>query len=711
MVFLYYDYTGMSVQLFDNPIEYLKGVGPKRAEVLKKELNIFTFFDLLSYYPFRYVDRSRFFKISEINADTTYIQLKGKISGVRTVGAGRAARLTATFSDDTGEIELVWFQGHKWVKDKIKEGQEYILFGKPAVFNRKYNFTHPDIEVYNPDDQYIGETLQGIYYSSEKLKSVGFNTKGLSKIMKTVISIMKGYIAENLTDNIIQSLKLMPREDALTTIHFPSNPEVLEKARARLKFEELFFVQLRLLRLKQIRQQKTEGLKFIKVGDFFNQFYHQCLKFELTTAQKKVIKEIRQDTGSGHQMNRLLQGDVGSGKTLVALMTMLIALDNNFQCCLMVPTEILAQQHFRNISAMTAILNIKTGLLTGSVKPSAKSKIRSELLSGEMQIVIGTHALIEDNVQFFNLGLVVIDEQHRFGVEQRARLWTKNEISPHILVMTATPIPRTLAMTLYGDLDISVIDELPPGRKEIKTYHFTDSDRLKLFGFMRKQIKEGWQIFVVYPLIEESETLDMKYLMDGYESMVRAFPLPEYAVSIVHGKMKSTVKEYEMNRFINRETNIMIATTVIEVGVDIPNATVMVIENAERFGLSQLHQLRGRIGRGAEQSYCILMTGEKVTEYARKRVEIMVRSNDGFEIAEADLRLRGPGDLEGTQQSGLVDLRLADIVKDEKILKYARNIALEIIQEDPSLESDKNRRMTDFLKFLDRKKTEYSLIS
>lgn len=701
----------MTAYLLDNPIEYLKGVGPKRAEVLRKELAVFTYYDLLSYYPFRYIDRSKFFGINEINADTTYMQLKGHISSMKTLGGGRSSRLTAIFSDDSGEIELVWFQGHKWIKDKLKEGVEYIVFGKPTLFNGKFNFTHPDIEPYNPEDEYIGETLQGIYYSSEKLKSAGFNTKGISKVMKTLLSLIKGYIHENLPEEIKIPIKLISREEALINIHFPQNPDLLKKAQLRLKFEELFFIQMRLLRIKQIRQSKSDGLRFPVIGTYFNDFYNNHLPFVLTNAQKKVIKEIRMDVGSGIQMNRLLQGDVGSGKTLVALVTMLIALDNKYQCCMMVPTEILAQQHFRNIGHMLDGMDIKIEMLTGSTKPSHRKKIQEQLQSGELQIVIGTHALIEEKVQFDNLGLVIIDEQHRFGVEQRSRLWTKNQLTPHILVMTATPIPRTLAMTLYGDLEISVIDELPPGRKPVKTFHYYDSDRLRLFGFMRRQIREGRQVYVVYPLIEESETLDLKYLMDGYESITREFPLPEYAVSVVYGKMKAAAKEYEMKRFIKGETCIMVATTVIEVGVDVSNASVMVIENAERFGLSQLHQLRGRTGRGANQSYCILMTSYKLTEYARKRIDTMVNSNDGFEIAEADLRLRGPGDIEGTQQSGIVDLRIADLIKDEKLLKYARNIAIEIFNNDPLLSKKENGRIREYLLYIDSKKPGYASIS
>ncbi len=687
----------MSNVFLDTPIEFLKGVGPKRADLLKKELNIFTFRDLLLYFPFRYVDRSKIYTISEIQADLMYVQLRGVIVDLHEIGEKRGRRLVASLMDSSGEIELVWFQGIKWVKESIKADTEYVVFGKPTIFNRKFNIPHPELELASEFDKTIGISLQGIYSTTEKLRSRGLGNRNLVKLIKTLVLLSAGKIPEILSADIVHKLGLLSREEALINIHFPEDQRLLQKAQARLKFEELFFIQLRLLKEKAKREHKPNGHLFSKVGNYLNEFYKEKLTFELTSAQKKVIKEIRKDLGSGHQMNRLLQGDVGSGKTLVALMCMLIALDNGYQTGLMAPTEILANQHFNTITTMTEGLGLNIGLLTGSTTASNRKKLFNQLQNGEMHILIGTHALIEEKVQFGNLGLVVIDEQHRFGVAQRARMWEKNDNPPHILVMTATPIPRTLAMTLYGDLDLSVIDELPPGRKPVKTYLYTDSARLKLFGFIREKVKEGRQIYIVYPLINESETLDLKDLMDGYESIVREFPLPEYAVSIVHGQMKAADKDYEMQRFIRKETQIMVSTTVIEVGVDVPNASVMVIENAERFGLSQLHQLRGRVGRGADQSYCILMAGYKLTKEARVRLETMVNTNDGFEIAETDLRLRGPGDLQGTQQSGLVELKIANLVKDEKILKYARSLAAEVLSEDPDLLSPQNRPMNDYL--------------
>jgi ATP-dependent DNA helicase RecG len=701
----------MTREYQETPVEFLKGVGPKRAELFRSELNVHTLSDLISYYPFRYIDRSRIFKISEIEPDIAYVQLKGTLSAIRIVGEKRARRMSAIFRDDTGEIELVWFQGIKWIEGTIFPNIEYIVFGKPTVFNRRYNIAHPEIERADEFSKNIAQTLQGIYSTTEKLKNRGLNNKNLVKLMKELIVQSQGKIPETLSPEVIGKLNLMGREEALRNIHFPDDQAKLLKAQARLKFEELFFIQLSLLKDKILRQQRIRGFVFSSVGEKVNRFYKEKLPFELTEAQKRVIREIRKDLGNGQQMNRLLQGDVGSGKTLVALMSMLIALDNGYQSCLMAPTEILAGQHLATLSRMTEGLDIRIGLLTGST-PAAKRRVMHEQLqSGEMDILIGTHALIEDPVLFKNLGLVIIDEQHRFGVAQRAKMWSKSDNPPHILVMTATPIPRTLAMTLYGDLDISVIDELPPGRKPVKTLLNSDAARLKIFGFMKQKIKEGRQIYVVYPLIKESETLDLKHLMDGYESVVRDFPLPEYAVSIVHGKMKPADKNYEMQRFINNQTQIMVSTTVIEVGVDVPNASVMVIENAERFGLSQLHQLRGRVGRGADQSYCLLMTGEKVSQEARKRLQTMVETNDGFRIAEVDLQLRGPGDLQGTQQSGLLDLKIADIIKDEKILKYARSLASEILLDDPSLELEKNRALARQLAIMKKDFVNWSLIS
>lgn len=695
----------------ETSIEFLKGVGPQRAALLSKELNIKTFGDLLLYYPYRYIDRSVFNKIADIDADQPFVQLKGRIIFLETIGKNRAMRLVATFRDNTGDIELVWFQGIKWVKEKIKANVDYIVFGKPVLFNRKFNIAHPEIEEVTNETSSVSKGLQPFYSSTEKLRAKGLDSRGIARLTRNLIDIAKGNIYETLPDYILLKLKCVSREEAFRNIHFPDSSFNLEKARNRLKFDELFFIQLRLIINKIIRSKKISGHKFTVIGNAFNEFFHNYLPFELTNAQKKVIKEIRADVATGKQMNRLLQGDVGSGKTLVALMTMLMAVDNGCQACLMAPTEILAVQHFETISNMLGNMDVNIELLTGSTKKAKRRKLSENLLSGEIKILIGTHALIEESVQFKNLGIVIIDEQHRFGVAQRALMWKKNVIPPHILVMTATPIPRTLAMTLYGDLDYSVIDELPPGRKPIKTYHYYDSARLKVFGFMKQKIKEGRQIYIVYPIINESETLDLKDLMDGYESITREFPLPDYAVSVVHGQMKFSDREYEMQRFVKGETQIMVATTVIEVGVDVPNASIMIIENAERFGLSQLHQLRGRVGRGNEQSYCILISGYKLTADGRKRLETMVQTTDGFVIAEADLKLRGPGDLQGTQQSGIIDLRLSDLARDEKIVKYARKIAEEIIEDDPNLNLEKNRRVLFQVKILQSKSENWSMIS
>jgi ATP-dependent DNA helicase RecG len=701
----------MSSEFLNTAIEYLKGVGPKRAALLKSELGIFTFDDLLNYYPFRYIDRSKFSKVSEINSDAAYIQARGKIHGLKTIGAQRSKRLVGYLHDDTGEIELVWFKGLNWVIDKIKPNEEYIIFGKPNYFNGKYNFTHPEIELASEAEKGVNATLQPFYGSTEKLKSRGLDTRGFAKLTKNLVDQINAVIDETLSDEIIRQLKLIPREKAIINIHHPEDQQILNKAIARLKFEELFFIQLALLRQKFKRTQEIAGHNFTTVGDHFNDFFHKHLPFELTNAQKRVIKEIRANMGTGRQMNRLLQGDVGSGKTLVALMCMLIAIDNGYQACLMAPTEILAQQHFETIKRFLDKMPVTISLLTGSTKGADRKTIHSDLENGNLNILIGTHALIEEKVKFNNLGFVVIDEQHRFGVAQRARLWKKNKTPPHVLVMTATPIPRTLAMTVYGDLDISVIDELPPGRKPVQTYHYYDSKRGQLFHFMKQKIAEGRQVYVVYPLINESEKLDLKDLMDGYESISRSFPLPGYAISIVHGQMKTEAKDYEMQRFIRGETQIMVATTVIEVGVDVPNASVMVIENAERFGLSQLHQLRGRVGRGADQSYCILMTSFKLTKEARLRIETMVKTSNGFEIAEVDMKIRGPGDMHGTQQSGVLDLQLADIVRDEKILRYARNLATEILEDDPLLQKSKNIILSERLKQLQKHRYDWSKIS
>jgi len=688
----------MVQHILDTPIEYLKGIGPVRADMLRREIEVSTFGDLLHYYPFRYVDRSKFYTVREIDSDAAWVQLKGKVTAIQTIGTGRTARLAMTFRDQTGETELVWFQGVKWIREKVVAGREYIIFGKPNLFNGRFNFTHPDIEPADEEMLLQTEPLQPYYSTSEKLKSRGFTPRNFVRIMRTLLAQVQQSIPETLSQSLLLATKLMPEADALVNIHFPRDPQALAKAQERIKFDELFFIQLQLLRLKYVRMEKVKGRVFGHIGEYFNDFYHKNLPFELTGAQKKVVKEIRADLGSGKQMNRLLQGDVGSGKTLVALMAMLIALDNGCQACLMAPTEILANQHYKTTSRMLSGLPVEVSLLTGSTKKAARKVLHEKLQQGSLHILIGTHALIEDTVQFSNLGLVVIDEQHRFGVAQRARLWEKSEVPPHVLVMTATPIPRTLAMTLYGDLDISVIDELPPGRKPVKTYHSYEKDRLKVFRFMKEQIEQGRQIYVVYPIINESDKLDLQPLMDGLDTVSRYFPLPEYQISIVHGQLKSAEKESEMKRFLEKKTQIMVATTVIEVGVDIPNASVMVIENAERFGLSQLHQLRGRVGRGADQSHCILMSSYKLTSDGRKRLETMVRTTDGFEIAEVDLHLRGPGDLQGTQQSGLVGLKLASLVKDEKLLKIAREFAHRTLSDDPHLEKPENQPMVMHLK-------------
>lgn len=703
----------MSNNFLNTPIEYLKSVGPQRAELLKKELHIFKYSDLLTYYPFRYVDRTKFYKVKEITGDLPYVQLRGKIMHTEMIGVKRAQRFVATFVDETGKLELVWFQGAKWIGEKIKPHltNEYVVFGKPSAFNGKFNIAHPEIELVSEENTTLAPALQAVYNSTDKLKLRSLDTKGIAKLQKVLVLLLRNNIPETLSKTIIDRYQLMSKEDAIRQIHFPQNSEMLRKSEFRLKFEELFFIQLKLLKQKGLREKTYRGFVFPKVGDYFNNFYTHHLSFELTGAQKRVIKEIRLDMGSGKQMNRLLQGDVGSGKTLVALMNMLIALDNGFQACLMAPTEILANQHFETISELLKPLNIHVGLLTGSKKTKERRILHEKLQNGEMQILIGTHALFEDVVQFKNLGLVVIDEQHRFGVAQRAKMWAKNTQPPHVLIMSATPIPRTLAMTLYGDLDVSVIDELPPGRKPIQTSHRFDAHRDRVFGFMREQIALGRQIYIVYPLIKESEKMDYKDLMDGYESIVRAFPQPKYQVSIVNGQMKSDAKEYEMQRFVRGETQIMVATTVIEVGVNVPNASVMIIESAERFGLSQLHQLRGRVGRGADQSYCILMTSHKLSSDGMLRMDTMCRTNDGFEIADVDLKLRGPGDMAGTMQSGVLDLNIADLAKDSQILHTARNMVIELLSEDVNLEHPENSNIAYQLSMMNGHKTNWSRIS
>ncbi|MFV0592174.1 MAG: ATP-dependent DNA helicase RecG [Draconibacterium sp.] len=689
----------------DQEIKFLPGVGPKRAEILSMELKIFTFRDLLYYYPYKYIDRTKFYKISEIHSQMPYIQVKGKIRAMETVGAGNKQRLSARFYDETGSIELIWFRAIKWQKENLKLNKEYIVFGKPSDFGGKISVVHPELETEEEKTLAPSGLFQGYYNTTENMKKKYLNSKAVHKIQLTLLNVVRGKIRETLPGDLVSRLKLMSLEEALVNIHKPESTLELKKAIFRLKFEELFFIQLKILAIKHNRNQKFKGFRFEHVGYNFNKFYSDFLPFELTNAQKKVIKEIRRDVNQNTQMNRLLQGDVGSGKTLVALMTMLLAMDNGFQSCLMAPTEILAQQHFQSISKFLNGMNIKVGLLTGSTKTSERKELHEALQSGEMQIIIGTHALIEDAVIFDKLGLVVIDEQHRFGVAQRAKLWQKNElIPPHILVMTATPIPRTLAMTVYGDLDVSVIDELPPGRKPIQTMHFYENRRKQLNNFLKQQIEKGTQVYIVYPLISESEKMDLKNLEEGFRHISEAFP--DFKISMVHGKMKPAIKENAMQHFKNAESQIMVATTVIEVGVDVPNASVMVIESAERFGLSQLHQLRGRVGRGAEQSYCILMSSYKLSNESRKRLETMVRTNDGFEIAEVDMKLRGPGDMEGTAQSGMgFDLKIANLGKDGEILQMARNVANDILDEDPFLQKENNRLLLQSL--LSNKETEF----
>jgi ATP-dependent DNA helicase RecG len=696
----------------DTNITYLSGVGPKRAELLNKELNIFTYRDLLYYFPYKYIDRTKFYKIAELDPDLPFVQIKGIIKGYYSEGRGPGKRLVADFQDETGTLKLVWFKGLKWITGNYAPGLEFIVFGKPSVFNGMINVIHPEIEAVNKMAERISSALQAQYSTTERLKNQFITSKTISKLAGILLQQLRFRIPDTLPSYLVTRFKLMDLHDALNKIHFPADPDELERARYRLKFEELFYIQLNLLRFKTIRNIKQKGFIFSNVGANFNNFYFNNLPFSLTDAQKRVMKEIRRDLGSGRQMNRLLQGDVGSGKTLVALMSMLIAIDNGYQACIMAPTEILANQHYHTISKLLGGIDLKIHLLTGSSRRKSRKSIAESLLDSSLNILIGTHALLEENVQFSNLGLVIIDEQHRFGVEQRARLWQKNLNPPHILVMTATPIPRTLAMTLYGDLDVSVIDELPPGRVPIRTMHFTDTEKNKVFGFMRSQIAENRQIFVVFPLIKESETMDYKDLEDGWDTISRAFPPPKYCISVVHGKMTPANKEMSMKLFKDGYAHILIATTVIEVGVDIPNATVMVIESAERFGLSQLHQLRGRVGRGADQSYCLLMTSDKLSREAEKRIEVMVRTNDGFEIAEMDLQLRGPGDIEGTQQSGIpFDLKIANLGKDGQIIEYVRNIAEEILKKDPLLEDDQNHLLKGELKRLFSQKQSWSNIS
>ena len=702
----------MSTSLLQTPIEYLKGVGPQRGELLRKELNIHRYEDLVNFYPNRYIDRTRYYKINELQKNDSEVQIIGKIIHMKTVEFGKAKkRLVATFVDETGELELVWFQGHKWIRDSLKLNVPYVIFGKVTSFGNIFNMAHPEMELLAEHEQSLRSAMQPIYPSTETLTSRGISNRVVNKMMQQLFLETQAKFMETLPNYLLDELKLIPKNAALFNIHFPKSQELLSKAQFRLKFEELFFIQLQLITKNLVRKHKIKGHPFTVVGDNFNNFFQNHLPFELTNAQKKVLKEIRNDMGTNAQMNRLLQGDVGSGKTIVALMAMLIALDNGFQSCLMAPTEILANQHYNGLTELAKRLNINIKILTGSTKTADRKIIHQELENGSLHILIGTHALLEDKVQFHNLGLAIIDEQHRFGVEQRSKLWKKNDIPPHILVMTATPIPRTLAMSLYGDLDISVIDELPPGRKPIQTVHRYDSNRLKVWKFIKDEITKGRQIYIVYPLIQESETMDYKDLMDGYESISRDFPLPQYSISIVHGKMKPAEKDAEMKRFAEGKTNIMVATTVIEVGVNIPNASVMIIESAERFGLSQLHQLRGRVGRGAEQSYCILMTSFKLSNDSKIRLETMCKTNDGFEIAEVDLKLRGPGDIMGKQQSGVLQLQIADLVRDKDILLVARNEALKLLKKDPSMTLPEHQTLRSVFIELSKKKNIWNYIS
>ena len=696
--------------LLHTSIEYLKGVGPKRADVLKSELNIFRYRDLLNHFPFRYVDRTKTILIKNILESTDNVQLLVKIIDVKELGQPRRKRLVVTASDESGSIQLVWFRGVKWLKSTVKVGDFYVVFGKPTEYGNRINFNHPEIELEEKNKNKVG-SLQPVYHSTEKLTAFGLHSKGIENLMRNLLTQVMNVIPLTLSKRIEQKNNFPNVNSAYSNIHFPKDKISLQKSILRLKYEELFFLQLGMTRQKINTRKKSKGYIFNKVGNNFNDFFNNHLPFELTNAQKRVVKEIRKDLGSGMHMNRLLQGDVGSGKTLVAVLTILLAIDNGFQSCLMAPTEILANQHFKTILNFLKPIGIKISLLTGSVKKADRKVIHESLENGSLNILVGTHALIEDKVKFKNLGISIIDEQHRFGVAQRAKLWKKNNFPPHVLVMTATPIPRTLAMTFYGDLEVSVIDELPPGRKPINTIHRFDSSRLKVFQFIEDEIKKGHQVYIVYPLIEESEKLDYKDLMDGYESIVRRFPLPHYKVSIVHGKMKPEAKNYEMSQFVKGQTQIMVATTVIEVGVDVPNASLMIIESAEKFGLSQLHQLRGRVGRGAEKSYCILMSGYKLSKEAKIRLETMVRTNDGFEISEQDLKIRGPGDVMGTQQSGVLDFKLANLARDGQLVQLAKIDVDELLNTDPHLSSSDNQSINTELLRQIKLKPNWSNIS
>ena len=692
-------------------IEYLKGVGPERARLLKEELKITTIDDLLHFFPNRYIDRSQFHLINELPKNNSEVQIKGKITQIEILQQKRGKRMVAHFEDTSGKMDLVWFRGYKWIRENLKLNQSYIIFGRLNWFKGYVSMPHPEMELEVNFNKSIKKLFYPIYPSTEKLIRSGISQRVIQKLVLNLIEMGGNFFSETLPKYVLDYYKLIDKNVALKEIHFPTSQKKLSQAQIRLKFEELTYIQLQLILKNQQRKMKIKGFLFSEIGSTLKNFYNHQLPYQLTSAQKRVIREIREDMGSGRQMNRLLQGDVGSGKTIVALFAILIAIENNFQACFVAPTEILAQQHFNSLRELLSDSKINLNLLTGSTKAKERKIINLGLENGTLPILIGTHAVFEENVRFKNLGLAIIDEQHRFGVAQRAKLWSKNTTPPHILVMTATPIPRTLAMSLYGDLDISLIDEMPPGRKPVKTIHKYDNNRLKVFQFIKEKIKEGQQIYVVYPLIEESEKLDFKDLMDGYESLSRSFPIPKYQISIVHGKMKADDKAYEMKRFAEGKTQIMVATTVIEVGVNIPNASVMIIESAERFGLSQLHQLRGRVGRGNEQSYCILMTGSKLSDESKIRVQTMVKTNNGFEIAEVDLKLRGPGNILGTQQSGILRLKIADIVKDNKLLKIARELAKEILKKDPKLENSENQIIKRNLSNLQYESNIWNLIS
>ena len=708
---MYFRYSYLFKLNLSYPITYINGISVQRAALLYTEIGVKTCYDLLNFFPFRYIDKTAFYTIKDLQPNSSEVQIIGKITRVKSVAQKRGSRLVATFQDATGTMELVWFKGLKWIKDSLKVNEPYVVYGKLNHYNGNFSIPHPELELVSEYKKKLQTKMQPVYPSTEKLTNSGVSNKLMRTYIQNLLKQFFDSITETLSDEIIDNFKLMSKRDALLNAHFPKSQENLAKAQNRLKFEELFFIQLQLLRKKLINKTKIKGFVFENVGAVFNEFYSTKLPFDLTNAQKRVIKEIRKDVASGAHMNRLLQGDVGSGKTIVALLTMLLAIDNGFQATIMAPTEILATQHYHAIAEMVEDMNIKVDLLTGSVRVKKRREIHANLEDGSLHILIGTHALLEDKVQFKNLGIAIIDEQHRFGVAQRSKLWKKNTVVPHILVMTATPIPRTLAMSVYGDLDISVIDELPPGRKEVKTVHRYDSNRLSVFKFMRDEIEKGRQVYIVYPLIKESEAMDYKDLMDGYESVSREFPTPKYQISIVHGQMKPADKEYEMQRFVKGETQIMVATTVIEVGVNVPNASVMIIESSERFGLSQLHQLRGRVGRGADQSYCILLSSYKLSEEGKTRLKTMVDTTDGFKIAEVDLKLRGPGNLMGTQQSGVLNLKIADVVKDTKILVAARNTAIDVLQEDASLSNLKNGNIKNAYLALSKNSKIWSEIS